>query len=232
MKLSFLIPTHNRPKLFRRCIESVLEQLTDDIEIIVNNDSHDIDEVEHHSISYYYEKFDNLSDIYKFLLSKATGEYVYFLEDDDYLAPMFIDNLKLDADLIVGNYLPLYKVQNPIFYATLNADARYIDNAEGFVQSLNFEHLQLSQHVFRRSTIENFKFPDDNNVYNDINLVLHAATQSNSIRTTRQVFYCQTTDGGDNLSFAGSNTEVPVTQSMDFLKDYEIFKTTSPTTRS
>ena len=46
MKLSILILTHNRPKLFKRCIKSVIKNLPDfDIEILVNNDSNDIEEV-------------------------------------------------------------------------------------------------------------------------------------------------------------------------------------------
>jgi len=208
----------------------VLKQLSDEIEVIVNNDSHDIKEIKHSQISYHYEKFDNLSDIYKFLLSKATGEYVYFLEDDDYLAPNFVEKLVFDADLIVGNYIPLYEVKNPIMFARLNQNAVY-DNAGQYVQTINVEHLQLSQYVFKRSIIEHFKFPQDNNVYNDYNLVLYAATQAERIKTTNQIYYYQTTDGGDNLSFEGSATTVNVTRSLGFLSDYEIFKTTPFTTR-
>ena len=44
MKLSILIPTHNRPKLFSRALHSVLNILPKyEIQIIVNNDSNDID---------------------------------------------------------------------------------------------------------------------------------------------------------------------------------------------
>ena len=47
MKLSVLIPTHKRPKLFIRCLNSVLNTLDElDFEVIVNNDSNDITEIE------------------------------------------------------------------------------------------------------------------------------------------------------------------------------------------
>ena len=46
MKLSVLIPTHNRPKLFTRCLTSVLDTLDGlEFEVIVNNDSNDITEI-------------------------------------------------------------------------------------------------------------------------------------------------------------------------------------------
>ena len=46
MMLSILILTHNRPQLFKRALTSVLNNLPDyEIEILVNNDSQDIEEI-------------------------------------------------------------------------------------------------------------------------------------------------------------------------------------------
>ena len=81
MKISFLILTHNRPKLFKRCIESILKQEFDfDIEILVNNDSNDISEdyisSDIVSIKYLYKQDQNLSNLYKYLFDLAIGEYI------------------------------------------------------------------------------------------------------------------------------------------------------------
>jgi glycosyltransferase involved in cell wall biosynthesis len=55
MKLSILILTHNRPILFKRCINSVLNNLPNfDIEILVNNDSKDITEIYHDNVNIFY----------------------------------------------------------------------------------------------------------------------------------------------------------------------------------
>ena len=61
-KLSILILTHNRPDLFQRCLHSVLSQLDDrtDVEIIVNNDSNDIREINDSRVTYYYKSFEIL----------------------------------------------------------------------------------------------------------------------------------------------------------------------------
>ena len=53
MKLSILIPTHNRPRLFARCLLSVLPQINSDIEVIVNNDSNDIKPIEWPNVTYH-----------------------------------------------------------------------------------------------------------------------------------------------------------------------------------
>ena len=198
MKLSILIPTHNRPKLFTRCLESVLQQITPDVEIIVNNDSQDISEINHPQVKYFYNKFDSLCDVYKFLLRQAQGVYVYYLEDDDYLVGDFLEQ-QLNADLVVGNYCPKYQTPDMLSFMTMYSDATM--TSDEFIRNLNHEHLQLSQHIFKRKHILDFEFPGDSNVHNDVKLTLHAASKASSIKTNNKVFFFQTIDGGDNISF-------------------------------
>ena len=198
MKLSILILTHNRPKLFTRCLESVLEQITDGIEVIINNDSNDITEIVHPQVTYHYNKFNSLCEVYKFLLEQAQGEYVYYLEDDDYLTKDFL-SIKLDADLIAGNYCPKYTTKDMLAFMTLYKDEMVLPDE--FINNLNTEHLQLSQHIYKREHIIDFDFPKDSNIHNDIKLTIHAAWKANTIRTINKVFYYQTVDGRDNISF-------------------------------
>lgn len=199
MKLSILIPTHNRPQLFTRCLTSVLDQITQGVEVIVNNDSSDIAEIEHEQVTYHYNKFASLCEVYQFLLTQSKGEYVYFLEDDDYLSPTFMSELSLVADMLVGNYYPLYDTSDKLVLPRIYKDATM--TATEFLDNLNEEHLQLSQHVYKRATIDDFDFPKDSHINNDILLTKHAAGKSTTIETTRHILYYQTIDGGDNISF-------------------------------
>lgn len=212
MNLSILIPTHCRPDLFQRCLASV----TGNVEIIVNNDSHDITEVDNLNVSYYYNTFDNLSDVYKFLLSKATKDYVYFLEDDDYLRNNFFDTVESllnEYDIIAGNYWPTYI--NSFYQSHVNG---IYDSQAEFVQSINYKRLQLSKFVFKRASIIDYPFKHDSNVHNDIDLFLHAVSNSSKFICVPQVFYCQTTDGRDNISFEMFNDSME--SNLDFLSKY------------
>jgi glycosyltransferase involved in cell wall biosynthesis len=229
MKLSILILTHNRPQLFKRCLESVLDQITSNVEILVNNDSCDITEIDHPQVTYFYYKPDSLCEIYKFLLEQAQGNHVYYLEDDDYLTRDFL-SIELDADLIVGNYYPTYKTTDILINMTMYQDALVTE--QQFVTNLDTDNLQLSQHIYTRSHIEDFDFPMDSNIHNDIRLTLHAASKARTIHTLNKVFFYQTTDGGDNISFPESISRVNITKSLNFLENYEIFGTTPRTTRS
>jgi glycosyltransferase involved in cell wall biosynthesis len=198
MRLSILILTHNRPALFKRCLESVLAQIQPGVEVLVNNDSCDIEEIQHPQVTYHYYKPDTLSDIYKFLLEMSTGEYIYYLEDDDYLVDDFLEQ-ELDADLTVGNYCPKYETPDMLTMMTVYKDS-WITPAD-FLANLNTEHLQLSQHIYKRRHIDSFDFPKDSNIHNDIKLTIHAAHRAKTIKTVSKVFYYQTIDGGDNISF-------------------------------
>lgn len=203
IKLSILILTHKRPTLFKRCIESVLNILYDGIEIIVNNDSLDIEEIPHQNITYYYNKFEHLSQTYEFLLKTAKGEYVYFLEDDDYLNTNFFDILSLlgTVDIIFGNYYPTWNTKYVLECSRIfNTDST---TAESFV--LKRKNFQLGQCIFRRSLGISYDFPFDSHIHNDYKLISHVLSLSNEIKSTSKILYFQTTDGGDNISFPESN---------------------------
>jgi hypothetical protein len=138
--------------------------------------------------------------VYKFLLDSASGSYVYYAEDDDYITADIIDKWLEwidNYDLIVGNFYPTYR--NTIEDTTFWNKVRMF--SEDMPYFLDKELLQLSQYVFKRELISDFVFPDDSDIHNDILLVEHALAKSPKIKTTNKIFYYQTTDGGDNISF-------------------------------
>ena len=200
MRLSILILTHNRPALFKRCLESVLSQIIPGVEVLVNNDSSDIKEIAHPQVQYFYHKPNSLCEIYQGLLKLACGDYVYYLEDDDYLVGDFLEQ-KLSGDMVVGNYCPKYETVDMMGMMTMYKDEWLTPDDFLDRLSLNEEHLQLSQHIFKRSHIHDFDFPKDSHIHNDVKLVVHAALRARSIKTTKKIFYFQTVDGGDNISF-------------------------------
>ncbi len=92
-KISVIIPVYNTEKYLKRCFDSVIEQDYQNLELVIINDgSKDNSEL---IIKEYKEKYPNLISYYKkentgvadtrnFGIEKATGDYIMFLDSDDY----------------------------------------------------------------------------------------------------------------------------------------------------
>jgi len=199
MQISVLIPTHNRPALFERCIESVIsayERFPVELEILVNNDSNDIREVHSGITSYTYERYDDLSSIYLSLFNRATKEYVYILEDDDIMSPDFFEVLSvIDSDIFYFNYTP-YK-WHPHFIKFFKYTDRVCTKDE-FLDGYDQHNFQFGQICFKRKCLDAREFPVGNVMSNDFEVFKKLR---GSFTTVNKFLYTQTTDGGDNLSF-------------------------------
>jgi len=214
MKLSILILTHNRPLLFERCIKSVLDNLPQyDIEIIVNNDSNDITEVYKNnvSISYFYKKHKKLTDTYKFLFNKSCGDYVFFLEDDDYIKSNFFKFLDYNYDVNFLNYISKDIITNKqnikVYYERFFKKFRNYKNINilsEFLKKYDHTDFQLSQIVFKRNGIK--YWPKDDDINNDYKIF--SSLQLKSILYICKPVWIQTTDGLDNISFDNYNTDL------------------------
>jgi glycosyltransferase involved in cell wall biosynthesis len=197
-KLSILMLTHCRPALFERAMRSVLSQIPKGVEVIVNNDSDDITEVNHPQVTYHYKVMPYLSHIYRFLLQQANGEHIYYLEDDDYLLPGFFDKVMplLDNDIIAGNHYPTYNDQ-----FIMKTTTQFKDGGDFIIDK---ENMQLGQFIMRKSLVETWTFPNDSHIHNDFKLVSHVTKNATSKLSLSKVLFVQTTDGGDNISFPES----------------------------
>ncbi len=99
MKISILIPTHDRPIFFIKSLESALSQKYQNLEIVVSDDSEGTKYAEDIVKRYSSEKIKFFSKIpsgptdnYINLIKNASGEYAIFLDDDDF----FISSESID----------------------------------------------------------------------------------------------------------------------------------------
>ena len=116
MKYSVIIPVYNVEKYINRCLKSILSQRYNDLEIIlIDNGSTDrsgsicdIYANEYANISVYHIENHGVASARNFGLSKARGEFIYFVDSDDYLVgnlfAEFEDKLTPDLDLLVFSY--------------------------------------------------------------------------------------------------------------------------------
>lgn len=98
MKVSVIVPVYNMSKYLAKCLDSLLAQTLEDLEIIVVNDGSTdnsqeiIDEYVQKSekIKAFEKPNGGLSDARNFGLEKAVGQYIGFVDSDDFVsAEMF-----------------------------------------------------------------------------------------------------------------------------------------------
>ena len=122
--LSVIVPCYNKGKYIKRCLESILRQTYNNIEVIavddgsVDNTRDLISEIAKNDsrVLYYYKENSGVSDTRNFGLKAAKGDYVTFVDADDEIAPdmyeVLINNAKKsNADISHCSYC---RVENGI----------------------------------------------------------------------------------------------------------------------
>lgn len=122
IKVSVIIPVYNVEKYIRECVESVLNQTLDNIEIIIVNDGtkdnsmeviQDLCE-ENNNIIVINKENGGLSSARNEGLKYARGEYISFIDSDDYIESNFLEILydrakSEDLDITYCSYTRLYE---------------------------------------------------------------------------------------------------------------------------
>ena len=113
-KVSVVIPIYNNEKYILRCLDSLAAQTLEDIQVLMVNDG-SVDNTEaicldyaqkHPNFEYYYKENGGSASARNVGLEHATGEYVGFVDSDDYVDPSMFEKMYRaakengDADMV------------------------------------------------------------------------------------------------------------------------------------
>lgn len=155
MKLSIIIPIYNVERYLERCIESIIQQkefniTNDNLEILLVNDgSPDSSQViidkyvdSYNYIKGYTKENGGLSDARNFGLSKSTGDYIWFIDSDDWidsnsLQLLFFEIMEENLDILEFSWNEAFEENDNYRYTY---DSYYESLGNGIVTS-GVEHL-------------------------------------------------------------------------------------------
>lgn len=119
--VTIIIPVYNVEKYIAECLNSVIRQTYSNIEVIIINDGSNDNSYE--IIESYSKKYNNLKIIDQenkgqsvarnVGLTKAKGKYIYFLDSDDYIKDITIENL---VSKMEENKLDLIRFSAEVIY--------------------------------------------------------------------------------------------------------------------
>jgi len=136
-KISVIIPVYKAENTIERCLDSVIGQSYENLEIILVDDGSPDKSGEIRDryaerdlrIRVFHQNNKGVSAARNTGLASMTGDYFYFIDSDDYIDLRVIESLrenalKFDADLVVGNLSVIDEdklvVKNPPFpYVTV-----------------------------------------------------------------------------------------------------------------
>ena len=184
MKISVIMLTYNRENLVRRAIESILSQTFRDFEfIIVDNGSSDrsgviADEyaVKNGRLRVLHRERGNIGSGRNTGLDAASGEFITFIDDDDYAEPNYLEfllNLAIENDAEIA----ICGALDRIF------DEKLIMTAEEALIELMWRkryNMAFPSKLFCRTLVDDLRFPVEGK-YDDIALMYKLLAKANRV---------------------------------------------------
>lgn len=201
-KISIIIPVYNVEKYLKRCLDSIINQTFKDLEIICINDGSTDDS---QKILYEYSSKDSrikilnqknsgLSATRNKGTSFASGEYISFIDSDDWIDLDFYEKLytsakKYDADIAVAGIIRLNEHRKK-FYLNFTEEKIYTNTDEKFkicdVPDVNY----VWNKIYKLEKIKNLdlKF-EEGIVYEDLIYTPQVIYYLNKLVTVPNTYY-------------------------------------------
>lgn len=227
-KISFIIPVYNAENFIERCLTNLLKYEGEDVEfIIINDGSTDSSDkiIEKYAkkddrIIYINKENTGVSNSRNIGIKKASGEYIIFIDIDDYLEENSINKL---IDLLNTNYADLYimpyylkkseneeKIDYSIFYNKIYDTKEnisklilnfisYVDEEGNRIQNLMGS---IWSKVFRLDIIKKYNiFMNENiEITEDTNFLIEYMAHCKNIKVIDYYFYHYTIENSKSLT--------------------------------
>lgn len=199
--VSFLVPVYNVENYLGKCLDCLLAQTYPNIEIILVNDGskdHSLAiakdyQKKHSNIHIYSYPNSGISKTRNRLLKHASGEFVMFVDSDDYIDPdtvtVMMETLKKhDLDLVQCGFRMDYK------YFTLyrpSSGRRIMEKMQALHALSNGRYLNNYPwgKLTRRSCFDGVEFPENLNGFEDTFTIFKSMAKARRIGTIPNRFY-------------------------------------------
>lgn len=178
-KISVIIPVYNAEKYLSRCIDSILNQSFTDFELLLVNDGSDDHSGEicddyakkYSRVKVFHKENGGVSSARNLGLINACGEWITFVDADDYLIvdglQRYINEINENVDLIIYGYNICNESGYLKFSTTVYPKNDLIQKDDGvkIMFKNSYYNGYLFNKLFRRSIIEDNKIFFNEDVY-------------------------------------------------------------------
>ena len=234
-KISIIVPVYNVERLLRRCIDSILNQSFTDFELLLIDDGSkdksgeicDEYAIKNNRVRVFHKENGGVSSARNIGLDNAQGEYVFFVDSDDYLKhnALQIANT-IEDDLLVASY----EVKGFVCCDIINGCARYTKESEcvDYLSKKLLEPHTLHApwaKVYKRSIIEcnNIRFVESMKLGEDLCFVFKYFSYCNSVCFTDKVMCCYVMESPRRYMLSASELITHIGNSFEIIKRVHLF---------
>ena len=167
MKLSIIVPVYNVEEYISKCLDSILKQSLKDFECLIIDDGSTDKSIEiaenlignDYRFTIYHKENGGLSDARNYGLDLAIGEYVCFVDSDDYIAKHMIEKTYIVAkengsDITVFDMYYEYEDGHKELTKGANKKIAYYEEDK----DLLFINHSANNKIYRREFLEDKRF--------------------------------------------------------------------------
>lgn len=239
MKFSIIIPVYNSEKYLETCLQSIMDQTFLDFEVICINDGSK-DESEKKILEYckkdsrfryYFHDNKGVSFSRNKGINLAKGDYLIFLDSDDWLHKRALEKISLaineEVDCILCSFIEVYRdkeVRNQQLDKIIGKFGERSFSLEDAGLDLIYVFGAMGQKITRRKFLieKEIKFNEELSNTEDLCVSLEVLAKSNKIKALNYAlyYYRRPLDGSTLTTSHLSLAEKSLNYAIEHLKDY------------
>ena len=224
IKVSVIVPVYNTEKYLAKCLDSLVNQTLKDIEIIVVNDGTKdnsekiINEYlkKYSKIRYYKKENGGLSSARNYGIELANGEYVGFVDSDDYVkdgmfSKMYECAIKNNSDIVVCDTIMKKETSEYI----LKSNLKYSKDA---VRNYIISYPMAPIRLVRKSLFKDYNFTEKI-LYEDLCLMPTLAIMTSKISFLNEGLYYYVQRDSSIMTSAFNEKQLDIFKVLNNVKD-------------
>lgn len=198
-KVSVIVPVYNAQKYIRRCVQSIINQTYNNLEIILINDgSTDQSEKICRQLSNMDKRIialtehnSGVSAARNFGIRRATGDLITFIDVDDYVEAQYIESLMkclMEKKVDIAYCSALIENENAELLSVEYKKSYLISSSE-YDWNSEYSHCVVRGALYKASLIQGIQFAEDLSVGEDTLYFAMAVNNSKKIYCLKNPFY-------------------------------------------
>ena len=232
--ISVIIPVYNTGKYLKRCIDSITCQTYKDLDIIIVDDGSltetadicDTIAASDSRIRVFHKQNEGVSVARNYGLSHAQGEYIGFVDSDDWIAPTMFERLlsqiiQHDADIVYCDALTVWDNGKEELDTFINIPHSQGIGRNTITPSMLFEMAgSVCRGLYRREVLDGVQFPVGLKFSEDRYFNLQALSKCDSIYYLKEAFYYRYMRAGSCVNSFHADAVQVACKGFDLMAEY------------